>query len=793
MKEVRSRYSVRVRFEKRPHGRAVGFGGTFNPCAIFPCIHNDDLNLGRSRRLCVCEAGEGLSWVVEQKGNQMRNRRLIACAVIATLAPWAELRYGSWLHIGGARNSLVMGASIEVTDESGATVSVEVEPIDGSGNNVANPTWGTAGSDLLRLAPVGYADGIDSPALPNDQSARVISNIMNNQADPSDTSQDVMTVDQNSLSDFGYAFGQFMDHDMDNTPDGGASLPIAVAANDPIGPAALPFTRSLTDPSSKPAQQINSITSYLDLSQVYGSSQVVATALRTLAGGLMKTSPGNMLPYDNTDYFTADQIAALNMANDAQAVPESQLFAAGDVRGNENIELTTLVTLFVRNHNLIASELEKEHPDWTDEELYQEARKLNIAEYQNIIYNEWIPAVLGPRALPAYTGYKPNVNASISNEFSTVAFRFGHSLVSPSIARDGNDGQGVTDSISLAFDFFDPNLLNPAGTVDPLTGLASTDIGPILKGEADGNGQAMDLMAISDIRDLLFGNGGEGGQDLIALDVQRGRDHGIADYNTLRSAFGLPRVKTLSDITANSDPSLPKQPADAALIQRALKQAYPAGVNSIDAFEGGLSESAVPGSDVGPTFQAIMVDQFRRLRDGDRFFYLNESFNADENAIVEQGNTLAKIIMANTDVTNLQDDVMIFQASISGTVTVEGAGKQVPPPPGPAGITVELEDTSGDVLATTHVNLQGQFSFNQLSGPAADAGDTPGVSATGEYVVAVLVPRGMQQVSSAPGTISISHGDSVVSNINFTLAPAAPARVASPPPPRPQQPLARGR
>lgn len=409
--------------------------------------------------------------------------------------------------------------------ESRLLYSSSVEPIDGVGNNVANPTWGSTGSDLIRLAAAAYSDGVDSPSLSKDLSARAISNILNSQSDPANPSADIGTVDQNSLSDFGYAFGQFMDHDLDNTPDGTTPDPIAVAAGDPIGPEPLPFNRSQTDPATgtskrNPAQQITAVTSYFDLSQVYGSTQTVADALRTFTGGLLKTSNGNMLPYDNANYFTPAQITALNMANSSQAVPESDLFAAGDVRANENIELTVLETLFVRNHNLIATKLQSEHPGWSDEQLYQEARKINIADYQSIIYNEWIPAVLGQNALPRYTGYKSNVNATISNEFSTVAYRFGHSLVSPSIAVEGNDGQQTEAAIPLSEDFFDPYILNPAGITDPLTADKSVDIGAILKGEADGNGQAMDTMAIGPIRNLLFGNGGQGGQDLIALDVQ---------------------------------------------------------------------------------------------------------------------------------------------------------------------------------------------------------------------------------------------------------------------------------
>src|SRR3974390_1445341 len=124
-----------------------------------------------------------------------------------------------------------------------------------------------------------------------------------------------------------------------------------------------------------------------------------------------------MLPYDNSTYFTPTQLALINMANDSGAVATQNLFVTGDVRGNENIELTALQTLFVRNHNLIATQLHQEHPDWTDEQLYQEARKINIAEYQYITYTQYLPDLLGPNALPAYTGYDPKVDAAIATEF----------------------------------------------------------------------------------------------------------------------------------------------------------------------------------------------------------------------------------------------------------------------------------------------------------------------------------------------------------------------------------------
>ena len=132
-------------------------------------------------------------------------------------------------------------------------VAEEFEPIGGLSNNVANPLWGNPGADLLRMVPAAYTDGISAPSLPNDLSARAISDLVNSQSDPTNTSLDIQTVDQNSLSDFGYSFGQFMDHDMDLTLDNGASDPILVPVGDPIGgtnDTPLAFNRSLWDPAT---------------------------------------------------------------------------------------------------------------------------------------------------------------------------------------------------------------------------------------------------------------------------------------------------------------------------------------------------------------------------------------------------------------------------------------------------------------------------------------------------------------------------------------------------------------
>ena len=161
--------------------------------------------------------------------------------------------------------------------------------------------------------------------------------------------------------------------------------------------------------------------------------------------------------------------------------------------------------------------------------------------------------MLGSHALPPYKGYNPNVNATIATEFSTVAFRFGHTLLSDDLERQGNNGMAVAADVPLAADFFDPTILNGQGqptTIDPVTGLTTTNIGAVLKGDADVNAQAEDVQAVSGVRNLLFNEVVPGvgfGQDLIALDIERARDNGIGSYNQVRVALGLPAVTSFAD------------------------------------------------------------------------------------------------------------------------------------------------------------------------------------------------------------------------------------------------------
>ena len=637
--------------------------------------------------------------------------------------------------------------------ESRAAPTTLFRSIDGTGNNATNADWGSAGTDLIRIAPAAYADGISAPAGSNRPNARLISNVLSDQTDPSDPTQDINTVNSKLLSDFIYVFGQFLDHDLDlTTTTSGESFDIAPgSATDPMGTEA--FTRSTFDPATgtsaaNPRQQVNANTSFLDGSQIYGSDAARADALRTHVGGMLKTSPGNLLPLDNSAYFSNP----ITMANDAHLVPDSQLFAAGDVRANENIQLIAMQTLFVREHNRIAAELASQHPTWSDEQLYQQARRLVGAELQVITYNEWLPALLGPGALSKYTGYKASVDPAIANEFSTAMFRFAHSQLDNDIERKTNAGADAADgNVDLAAAFFNPTLINPAGVTDPISGQVSTDIDPLLKGAASADAQNVDLLAVRDIRNFLFGPPGAGGTDLIARDIQRGRDHGLADYNSMRAAYGLARVTSFAQITSD------------VAVQQKLQALY-GNVDNIDAFVGALAEDHAPGAAVGALTKAVLVDQFTRLRDGDRFFYMNQFHGAELKSLLAN-TSLAKIIERNTGITNLQSNVFFFKASIGGTVfaDINGNGRHDRREPGLAGFVVQLQDDSGQVVATTTTDGRGHYEFDNFTG----------ISGTGTYTVRLVVPPGDQQTTTDPLPIIISRGGLDIDGVDFGVAPAS--------------------
>ena len=127
---------------------------------------------------------------------------------------------------------------------------------------------------------------------------------------------------------------------------------------------------------------------------------------------------------------------------------------AGDVRAIEQPALASLHTLFLNEHNRLAAELKSCLPSvlHTDEILYQETRRIVGAELQNIVYSEFLPLILGSADMDNYgltlsdsSVYNPTEDPSVLNEFATVAYRFGHSLIPDNFVDSGNSPEHLKD------------------------------------------------------------------------------------------------------------------------------------------------------------------------------------------------------------------------------------------------------------------------------------------------------------------------------------------------------------
>jgi peroxidase len=318
------------------------------------------------------------------------------------------------------------------------TILVEFRTLDGTKNNLSHSKWGTPETQLLRLTPAAYDDGISEPRggdpsfLP---SSRAISNTVFDQSE--------FIPNSTGVSDWFWQWGQFLDHDLDLTPaTSGETFNILVPTNDPefdptgTGTEEISFTRSIYDFSTgtsvnNPREQINEITAYIDGSNVYGSNNERAAALRTNDGtGKLKTSIGNngeVLLTFNTEGLDND---------DPFNRPANQLFLGGDIRANEQVGLTATHTLFVREHNRLAEEI-GQRLDNGDTELvdvfeasglsrgdfiYEAARRTVGAEIQAITYNDFLPLLLGKNTLDDYSGYDQTVNVALAMNFQQQHF-----------------------------------------------------------------------------------------------------------------------------------------------------------------------------------------------------------------------------------------------------------------------------------------------------------------------------------------------------------------------------------
>lgn len=485
----------------------------------------------------------------------------------------------------------------------------------------ANPTWGAAG-----IPYSSYFRNHDSrtPKGQNLKSARLISNIL--------SAQSKDTVNQHRLNEFWSYFNLFLAHELIKTPDSDEPFNVPLPSDDPFFPPGtqLVFRRyeRIRTGEGLNERPINTVSSALDLSGVYGIDKDRNKAIRMPGSAKLRTMPGNLLPL-NTD----------GLPNLPDSSPN--FYLAGDTRANESPILLILHTIFVREHNRLVGEINSHLPFLSKRKLYQYAKKINIAQYQKIVLEEFYEAFVS-RPLPKYKGYNPTANPSITDVYAVVGAAFGINMLGRTVNRKRANGSSLPP-IMLA------ESINRNATENPVT---SKEIDNFIRGVTTTISQENDLQVQDDFRNIFeetpFGNIG---LDLFALPIQRARDVGLPTYNEMRKIFGLAPLP------------IDKISSDANIVA-GLKSAYDGKADDIDLWVGILAEDKMARSGVGETAALIWSQEFTRLRDGDQFSYLRRSkipkilrrnlSKRLKDLCSDKKDLLRKIIIRNTGVTREQ-------------------------------------------------------------------------------------------------------------------------------------------
>ncbi|XP_074599828.1 peroxidase-like isoform X2 [Brevipalpus obovatus] len=556
--------------------------------------------------------------------------------------------------------------------------------IDGSCNNIQHPLWGKSHTAFSRLVLPEYADGLNELRVASDEGElpgpRVVSALLATDVD----------IPEQRFTLAVMQWGQFIDHDLtlsastriDSDRGDGiiccreefarnpgirhpACKPIPIPADDHFfskyGTRCTNFVRNSPSPRPGcflgPREQRNTLSHYMDGSMVYGSTDDRAAHLRSFVKGRLRNAQINgveYLPYDS-----------LNRSDDCAIRDQTRLqcFVGGDVRVNEQTGLTVMHMLLLREHNRIADKLSSLNPSWNDEIIYQETRRILAAVVQHITYNEWMPLIQGRATMKKFNlllkpdeytyDYDEKLNGGILNAFATAAYRF-HTLIQGIYKLMNNQGN-IINKLVLRNLFNNPTSLYTRGAFDGfLNSLTSQPT------------QNWDQFFSQELTNHLFQeHDKEFGMDLISLNIQRGRDHGIPGYNAFRKVCGLQPIESFEELsTVMREGSAEK-----------MAQIYRS-VDDIDLFIAGNHERAsADGGVVGPTFACILAEQARRSKLGDRFWYelggQPHSFSQPQLQEIRKS-SLAAIICANSDgIDKVQPLAMVQPSTINPKVSCD--------------------------------------------------------------------------------------------------------------------------
>uniref|UniRef100_A0A9I3FHB1 Heme peroxidase 1 n=1 Tax=Anopheles epiroticus TaxID=199890 RepID=A0A9I3FHB1_9DIPT len=530
--------------------------------------------------------------------------------------------------------------------------------MDGSCNSLYNPLYGTAYRPYRRLLPAWYGDGVSEPArmstgrpLPN---ARQLSMALFGEAEGRDGRSTIINMQ----------FGQLVAHDMSFTADvfgvkccphgkrippdlmPPRCMPLEVPPDDPVLPlgniqclSMLRTKTTLEHPcvtNYGTAEQLSSVTAFLDLSIVYGNSVEQTAGLREHRAGrmLVEHRHGQDWPPHNPN---ASHLCQMRDDSDV-------CYLTGDLRSNQSPHLAILQIAHLLEHNRLAGELARLNPCWDDERLFQEARRINIGKYQSIVYNDWLPMYMGRENMLEHgllhrgtdgdgfvRDYNPLEDPTVSNAFGTAAFRYFHNMIVGQLGlyQDSTVSSSSASSIRLSDWLRRPGVLEQRNNRELLT-----------RGMTSQPHDAANDQLTPEAKHFLFRNANPYGGDLKAIDIHRARDHGLARYNDFRALCGLQRAARWEDLYGEI-------PRDS--VER-LARWYDT-VDDVELAVAGALERHRAGATVGPTFLCILLEQFRRTRTGDRFFFENGAevgFDGRQLREIRKA-TIARLLCENTD------------------------------------------------------------------------------------------------------------------------------------------------
>ncbi|XP_064601256.1 peroxidasin-like [Liolophura sinensis] len=494
--------------------------------------------------------------------------------------------------------------------------------VDGSCNNLAQPLWGAGFTPMARQLPAQYETGVINGIMRKDMprskgvnggplpSARVISNNVHESSN---------RLPENAVTMAFVFFGQQTAHDVTDTA----------------------FERG-------EREQLNMVSSFIDASNMYGHTEEVLTELRGEEGQLESSEP--------------DQLPLQMHPNRKASEKGFNFLNAGDERVGEVTGLTAVTTVWQREHNRIARQLAKfprfasmSNKKARNDAIFYETRKLVIAIKQHITYNEFLRLTVGPERMNKYkispltsgyfTGYDSSVNPTLSNVMVVAAHRFGHSLLRSVLSVRTEQYTSSSDVLLLKNVFWRPSnyLMYENG---------------FQRGVVTDPAEMCDRHIIPDVRNHLFETAHGNGEDLVARNVARGRDHGVPSYNAYRTLMGLSSASTFTTNSTNGFPDIPFE------VVRKLREIY-SSPGDVDVFTGGISETPVGGGVIGPLFAELMALQYEKLRVGDRFWYENQEHGFSPAQLAEiRKVTMSRLMCDNVaGVTQIQPRAFLIPTS----------------------------------------------------------------------------------------------------------------------------------